>query len=585
MLPPDARTILTDALRPPPETILDHAVGTTFTLDLASALIVPLAFAAREMRESVDPITVMESVRASADRLDVFCQAGNISTPGRQSDLLAFLEPMIHPVHRPRPGRLFHPKVWLLRYRGADNPVRLVVLSRNLTADRSWDVCLRLDGTIGTRPRAANRPLADLVRALPGLCVHPLPSDRAERLEQLAADVRYAEWELPNDVADVRFHALGIPGGRVPDFHGNRHLVVAPFCNEAGLALTAPASVGRVTLVGRQEQLDRLPERVVAGCTALVVNELAGVPSGDDRQGEILTGLHAKAFVIEKGHRARLLVGSANATDAAFRGNVELLVELEGSKWKLGIDTLVGDDAEFRSILEPYQRQPVEDDDAAGNRLEEVLRDLAAVPMTVTVEARESMWSTRLATNTAVNWSPEHVRRVTAELVTRPGEARDLAAGQRIDAGFGGLEVVDITPFVVLRAEGQDGRDCRTVVRARLVGDPAGRLDEVLARQIDSPEKFLRLVALLLGLATDGSAQGVLSGQDGGDWGEWTGPGLFELLIRSLVDRPAALADLTRLVARLRSTERGRAALPPGFDELWDAVSVVERELAAEVPA
>ena len=27
------------------------------------------------------------------------------------------------------------------------------------------------------------------------------------------------------------------------------------------------------------------------------------------------------------------------------------------------------------------------------------------------------------------------------------------------------------------------------------------------------------------------------------------------------------------------------AALPPGFDELWDAVSVVERELAAEVPA
>ena len=39
-----------------------------------------------------------------------------------------------------------------------------------------------------------------------------------------------------------------------------------------------------------------------------------------------------------------------------------------------------------------------------------------------------------------------------------------------------------------------------TVVLALLIGDPAGRLDEVLARQVDTPEKFLRFLALLLGL-------------------------------------------------------------------------------------
>ena len=29
---------------------------------------------------------------------------------------------MVHEVHRPRPGYLFHPKIWLLRYTGADLP-------------------------------------------------------------------------------------------------------------------------------------------------------------------------------------------------------------------------------------------------------------------------------------------------------------------------------------------------------------------------------------------------------------------------------------------------------------------------------
>ena len=39
-----------------------------------------------------------------------------------------------------------------------------------------------------------------------------------------------------------------------------------------------------------------------------------------------------------------------------------------------------------------------------------------------------------------------------------------------------------------------------TVVLASLSGDPHGRHDELLARQIDTPEKFLRLLALMLSL-------------------------------------------------------------------------------------
>jgi hypothetical protein len=132
LLPPDERTLLSDVLRPPPGFRLDRAVATTFTLELDSLLTAPLAFAAHALRDRDDPISVMDGVRRCADRIDVFCQAGHISAPPTSSGLLLLLEQAVHPVQRPRPGRLFHPKMWLVRYAGEDDwLLRLVVLSRN----------------------------------------------------------------------------------------------------------------------------------------------------------------------------------------------------------------------------------------------------------------------------------------------------------------------------------------------------------------------------------------------------------------------------------------------------------------------
>jgi hypothetical protein len=156
-----------------------------------------------------------------------------------------------------------------------------------------------------------------------------------------------------------------------------------------------------------------------------------------------------------------------------------------------------------------------------------------------------------------------------------------LVAGAPVDGVFSGLAVVDLTPFVVITASDRRGEKLSTVVCAQLVGDPAGRFDEVIARQVDTPEKFLRFLALLLGLAGDATA---VLGEGSGD-GTWVtrgGPGILELLLRGLVDRPAQLDDLSRLVERLNSTEQGRKVLPDGFAELWQIIDTVRRELASE---
>jgi len=212
MLAPDTRTLLTDALRPPAGMSLSRAVALTFTADFESLLSAPLAFAAQHWRDATDSIAVMEAVRRCAGRIDVFCQAGQLAVPRNDSGLLAFLEQIVHPVRRPRPGHLFHPKIWAMRYRddvGGETALRLLVLSRNLTTDRSWDICVQLDGAVGPRREAGNRPIVDVIERAVSLAVQPLPDDRLTGIAELTNDLHRAQWDWPDQATSMEFHALG----------------------------------------------------------------------------------------------------------------------------------------------------------------------------------------------------------------------------------------------------------------------------------------------------------------------------------------------------------------------------------------
>lgn len=80
----------------------------------------------------------------------------------------------------------------------------------------------------------------------------------------------------------------------------------------------------------------------------------------------------------------------------------------------------------------------------------------------------------------------EPATRLTVGLLTRPGSVSELRDGSPASAIFGDLPLVDVTPFVVLRAQQTEDSlvvERATVVRAALINDPEGRLDEVIARQ------------------------------------------------------------------------------------------------------
>jgi alkylhydroperoxidase/carboxymuconolactone decarboxylase family protein YurZ len=563
VLPPDGRAVLVELLRPPPGAELARGIATTFTLDLVSALAAPLSFAGHRLGSAKDPEAIMQAVTMAADRLDIFCQAGQLNVPGKPSDLMAFLEKMVHPVKSPHVGGLFHPKIWLLEFSdGTETSFRFLCASRNLTSDRNWDVVVRLDGTRGSRPLAANRPLRDLVSSLPAWAIQPLPAERTARIQELADSVRYTYWERPDDVGDIAFHALGATRRRSSlDFTGTSHLVISPFATSDGLRRVAPS--GSVT-------------------KTYVLDDAAALEQPDDTAAarqDLLAGLHAKAYVVERGYDAHVFVGSANATRAAFDGNIEFLVELVGKKSKLGIETLVGADAPFRQMLTDYPAtggKLPSADDVADRKLEEKLRSLATLAFSAAARCSGELYTVQVTTNGPLLLNETIT--ATAELLTRPGDAAPLQ--EPVDIAFPGIAMVDVTPFLVLRVTDARGESRATVVLAALTGDPPGRHDELLARQIDTPEKFLRLLALMLSLGSAGSLAELTGSSAGSGWRDAGQLGVFETLVRALGAAPAVLADIAPLVERLQRSEKGRQVLPEGFAELWDLVWRARAELA-----
>jgi hypothetical protein len=151
MLEPNQRLLLTQAFRAPVGYQLDFAVATTYSLDLGTLLgsILHLSVLGND-GESTDlqnGFMLLEGLRRSAERLAVFCQNGQIYIPKIPHVLYGLLEPVVIPVTAPL-GGAFHPKLWALQFlRPGEKPVlRVVVLSRNLTDDRSWDVALGIEG-------------------------------------------------------------------------------------------------------------------------------------------------------------------------------------------------------------------------------------------------------------------------------------------------------------------------------------------------------------------------------------------------------------------------------------------------------
>ena len=396
-LHPDVRTLYGASLRPPPDTVFDAGVATTFTLDFETALAIPvtLALFAGEDRDELlrSPLALLEGLERTADRLAIFCEAGRIQAQSSpQSRLCTLLERLIVEVAAPREGS-FHPKLWVLRYRplDTDEPIRLrlLVLSRNLTRDRSWDISLCLDGKVVRGRRPLNKPLVDFLSLLPSLATYTAPEHVNQLVSDLSNDLHRTEWMLPTQFDKVSFAVNGTKRRGWTPTNCRRLGVVSPFCDDGALEMLADRSDEPPLLVGRSDELIALTPPVLNRFSEVsVMDELADTEDGesddsDDEAVRPLSGLHAKVFVQEIGWDTAITVGSGNATRPALLNgrNVEVFATLTGKRSKVGsVAEIFGTDG-FGRVLRAFRPGEIPEHDAslraAEQRVDRARRELA----------------------------------------------------------------------------------------------------------------------------------------------------------------------------------------------------------------
>ena len=271
MLNPNSRSLYTSALTPPPGMIFDEAVATTFSMDPALLLEAPvyLALMAADGQTDPDPLAVLEAIRRYSKRITVYVQRGRIQIPriAKPNPLFGFLENMVVDVSAPG-GGVFHPKVWAIRFVSPDQSramYRLVVLSRNMTADQSWDLSLQLEGSVVGRKAKLNKPLAHFFDMLPGLANVAVAAEREAQAHRFAEALHRVEWEPPEGFDELAFYLPGITGFDWQPPEANRMAVISPFCSDYALQNLASKSIAADALISRPESLSALREAAELG--------------------------------------------------------------------------------------------------------------------------------------------------------------------------------------------------------------------------------------------------------------------------------------------------------------------------------
>lgn len=554
-----------DNLKPPAGAKLDFAVGTTYSLDLGALIAVCIALGLKTDMDSAfaeKPVFNLRAIRAVKDRALIFFQQGQITVPPVKNVLYSMLDEMLVPVVLDSGddgiGLSFHAKTWVMRYRQDDGSCtwRVMVLSRNLTFDKSWDVALVLDGVRSSRTRKEN---TDLSTFLSFLGTFARTEQQKEKLSSLAEEILQVEWLTPYQVG---FYACGIGGtsllARMPfsqPWCSDEIVLISPFLSEN---VVRHFNRQGTTLVTRRESLSRLKKNDVSHLRIKCLKDGVIDASIEEGGSEKAQDIHAKVYWFAKKDQAQIFLGSCNASDHAFYRNVEFMVSLSGKRNELSVDdflqSAVLDDVAF----EEEDPNPEENQD-----LSDLIRRISGREMHALVTAEGDRYMTTVTVKTFD--LPDGYRAYFKPLqYDTEQEAAPIMK-------FGSMSAASLSSLYVLRVE--KPKDDRTLSRAVWIetsGIPKRREDQIMAGVICGKSDF---VAYLNALFTDNPSEAILESADHKSTGENAAshstplpPALYEKMLRAAVQTPERFQEIGKLI---RAVGGNKDTVPEEFSKMY----------------
>lgn len=598
--PNDDRLDYGQVLAPPEGYILDFAVGTTYSLDLDALVGASIALGLSEDTDSDlmrNPICLLEALRTTGDKVALFCEAGQIHMSNSVTSLYILLEKMVIQVNTAKRKGIakypsFHPKFWLMKYVDENNnPLyRVVVLSRNLTFDRSWDITFCMDGIVNGRKTLKTEPVIDFLSYLTGnLVADDNGKAKQKKMKAIMRELPYVHFQLNSkEFEDFEFLPVGIKNGN-GGFHSIEDKAFAPLYGESfhEILIMSPFLTGsvikdfndrntyinksdymlftRAMSIGKLKPEDCSNFRIFTMKDAVIDGESA--ISEDEPQIQ-KQDIHAKVYMVRKYSDSYLYLGSLNASHNAMYGNVEFMMMLKSKNRYLNLTKL------SESLFGGNE-------DAANNPFQEV-----SVNETVIADEEQEMQSvlegyikqiSRMKPNALVSSNGENYD-LTIHFDRYESEKYEITVSPLLsnktekfaeNIQFVSLQLTQLSEFYKFVIT--DGT--RTVQRVIIIptdGLPEEREKAVVNSVVKDKECFYRYIAFLLGdncVLSALEANNVIEQvYNGSTHNNSQIPALYEKMLQTVATAPERFKEIDYLIKAISSD----GVIPEQFEELYN---------------
>lgn len=603
MFRPDSNCDRTDyniILMPPDGYKLDKAIGTTYSLDLEALTAVAICLGLSEETDSKlmqNPISMLNALQKVSDKIILFCEAGQIKAPLKPTALSILLEKMVVEVALPKDRQLgrypaFHPKTWVLSYvnKDGDKKYRFVVMSRNLTFDRSWDVSFSMDSSRMVRQKKKTKPIINFLDFLSGSVSNNVKDAGKKRtlIRNMQVELADVSFSLDSKEFGEKFEILPLGIGKnayqmsedvlfstdrnSADSTFHELVVMSPFLSDSVIADFNIAERGlsdsKRTLITRRSELSKLKEMDTDNFTIYVLKD--EIVDGEDAISDVMTDkmkqdIHAKIYIRRKYADVDLYLGSMNASYSAINKNVEMMLwlgtknkYLNGEKFLKDIFCGPADD-----VKNPFEKVTVMDavqdiDGDNKNALEQKIKELCRAK--------------RKATITEDNYGKYKVTvefpGVTSDktiMVSPFNSKQEHTLCEKIE--FTDLEILQLSEFYELTAkEGED--EIHRIIMIPTIGFPEDRESAVVNSIVKDRASFVEYIAFVLG---DDYLASMLEKKQIGESGIFQHsndamPVLYEKMLKTSVEEPERFRDIGYVLKMVTDKE----IIPDEFRELYD---------------
>lgn len=367
--------------------------------------------------------------------------------------------------------------------------------------------------------------------------------------------------------------------------NGKRVLAVAPFVNGSTLDTIRELGPNHSRLISLPEELNSIKPEILDKWSSVNVldddlnesDEEIDEDESKENHSSTLSGLHAKFVVVEHPrNQATWTLGSANLTAAAHSGhNVELIAHLSGSANHVGIDQVWKEIERFcQDYKRPQDATEVSDEERqAQNLLNQAKRsflDSQTLRVICKPERVGELWVWTLEGDFTLD---TQVQIYAWPISVNQDECKELL----LPVSWKSMKEESLISFVAFRltVKGFSVLDESFVLNLPIKGVSKERVDKVLSSVIDSTEKLLLFLRLLLGENHDDWLVPAADGTQRHDVFDHAGfamETLLEDLLRIASRHPKRLEPFQKLMSNLKKTPEGRALIPQDLEELWKAV-------------